>query len=79
MDNDAIFLRLKRIEGQIKGISKMYQQKRDCSEIIQQLNAVRSALREVITLFLRGEICAGCRPKDTNKTAKMINDLLKFS
>ena len=40
----AILARLKRIEGQIRGIQAMVDEDRDCGEILQQLSAVRSAV-----------------------------------
>ena len=36
--------RLKRIEGQTRGVQTMLQDNRDCQEIVQQLTAIRSAL-----------------------------------
>jgi CsoR family transcriptional regulator, copper-sensing transcriptional repressor len=40
----AILARLKRIEGQIRGIQSMVESDRDCTEVLQQLTAVRSAV-----------------------------------
>lgn len=39
--------RLKRIEGQIRGIHKMIDEDRPCEDIITQLMAARSALDKV--------------------------------
>lgn len=39
--------RLSRIEGQVKGLQKMIQEKRSCDEILIQISAVRSALSSV--------------------------------
>jgi DNA-binding FrmR family transcriptional regulator len=36
--------RLKRAEGQLRGILKMIEEERECREIITQLSAVRSAI-----------------------------------
>ena len=36
--------RLRRIEGQVRGIEAMLDTQRDCKEIVQQLTAVHSAL-----------------------------------
>ncbi|KIL49241.1 metal-sensitive transcriptional regulator [Jeotgalibacillus soli] len=36
--------RLKRIEGQIKGILSMMEQGKDCREIVNQLSAARNAI-----------------------------------
>jgi DNA-binding FrmR family transcriptional regulator len=34
--------RLKRIEGQVRGVQRMLDEDRDCHEIVQQLAAIRS-------------------------------------
>lgn len=39
--------RLSRIEGQVRGLQKMIDTKRDCLEIIHQISAVINALRRV--------------------------------
>ncbi len=39
--------RLSRIEGQVRGLKKMIEDERDCSEIINQLSAARKALDKV--------------------------------
>jgi DNA-binding FrmR family transcriptional regulator len=68
-EQDGILRRLRRIEGQIKGLQRMLHEQRDCAEIIQQLAAARAALDHVaIGLLTAGlEHCldssaAGTRP-----------------
>ncbi|MFQ6117708.1 MAG: metal-sensitive transcriptional regulator [Candidatus Bipolaricaulia bacterium] len=48
----AIKDRLRRIEGQVRGIQRMLQE-RDCSEVIVQIAAARSALNRVALLILQ--------------------------
>lgn len=43
----AAGLRLRRIEGQIKGLQRMLGEDRDCTEIAQQISAARAALERV--------------------------------
>lgn len=77
---DAVEARLKRIEGQIKGIRKMYKAGRDCMEIAQQIAAVRSALAGVGKKLLSGEAIRCARSqKETEKFAKMIKQLFALS
>lgn len=45
--------RLRRIEGQVRGVQGMLDEERDCHEIMQQLSAVRSALQSVSRVFLQ--------------------------
>ncbi len=48
-----INLRLKKIEGQIKGIQKMVEQERDCVDVMTQLAAAKAGLESVAGLVLR--------------------------
>ena len=45
--------RLRRIEGQVRGVQKMITDERECREIIQQLTAVRSAVHNARLQFMR--------------------------
>lgn len=44
--------RLKRSEGQLRGIQKMMEEDRDCVDIITQLTAVRSSVDRIIELMI---------------------------
>lgn len=46
-DNSKELPRLRKIEGQVKGIQKMIDNKRYCVDILQQLTAVKSAIASV--------------------------------
>jgi DNA-binding FrmR family transcriptional regulator len=45
--------RLRRIEGQVRGVQKMLDEDRDCHEIIQQLSAIRSAVQGASLMFMK--------------------------
>ncbi|MBJ3776790.1 metal-sensitive transcriptional regulator [Acuticoccus mangrovi] len=45
--------RLKRIEGQVRGIQKMLEEDRYCVDVLTQTMAVRSALRGVERIILQ--------------------------
>lgn len=44
---DELQERLARIEGQVKGISRMIEDERYCIDVLTQINAVRAALDKV--------------------------------
>ncbi|MEL7591073.1 MAG: metal-sensitive transcriptional regulator [Anaerolineaceae bacterium] len=44
--------RINRLEGQLRGISRMIDEERECDEVLQQLSAARSALQGTIEVFL---------------------------
>ena len=43
----AIGTRLRRIEGQVRGLQKMIEEERYCSDVLMQLSSVQEALRGV--------------------------------
>jgi DNA-binding FrmR family transcriptional regulator len=51
-EREGIISRLRRIEGQIKGLQRMLREQRDCTEITQQLAAARAALDGVAVSLL---------------------------
>lgn len=53
--------RLRRIEGQVRGLQQMIEHKRDCLDVAHQINAVIAALRRVEGDMLRDHLtaCAG--------------------
>jgi DNA-binding FrmR family transcriptional regulator len=48
--------RLGRIEGQVRGLSKMVDEDRYCIDIVTQISAVRAALRRVEEEVLRDHV-----------------------
>ncbi|MBT9253094.1 MAG: metal-sensitive transcriptional regulator [Brockia lithotrophica] len=51
--------RLKRVEGQIRGVLRMMEERRSCAEVIYQLSAARTALDRAI-LYLIGNYMEQC-------------------
>jgi DNA-binding FrmR family transcriptional regulator len=48
--------RLSRIEGQVRGLSKMVEEDRYCIDVVTQIAAVRAALRRVEEEVLRDHV-----------------------
>ena len=55
-DKRAILARLKRIEGQTRGIHRMIEDDRYCIDIVTQIAAVRAALRKAEEEILREHV-----------------------
>lgn len=51
-DNKKYINRLKRSEGQLRGIIKMMENERSCSDVVTQLSAVRASIDKLITLIV---------------------------
>jgi DNA-binding FrmR family transcriptional regulator len=52
----ACLKRLKRIEGQVRGLARMMEDDRYCIDVVTQIAAVRAALRRVEEEVLRDHI-----------------------
>ena len=73
--------RLRRIEGQVRGLSRMVEKDRYCIDIVTQISAVRAALRRAEEEILRdhvahcveGAIASGDRTDQRKKIAELMN------
>ena len=53
LQKDATIRRLNRIEGQVRGISRMIEEERYCIDVLQQMLAIKSALAKVEDAILK--------------------------
>ncbi len=84
MDTDAINKRLKKIEGQVRGIQKMVNDDKPCEDILIQIGAIKSALHKTGQLILEGHMhhCVIDAIKEGNEDEtieKLISALNQFS
>jgi DNA-binding FrmR family transcriptional regulator len=68
--------RLNRIEGQVKGISRMVEEERYCIDIINQISAAKSALEKVGVIILKGHLKT-CVKEAMKKSGKKETYLLE--
>lgn len=68
-DKKKLMNRLSRTEGQIRGITKMIEENRDCREIVIQLAAVRAGVDRVINLIVTENLMS-CVMNDTDEIDK---------
>lgn len=72
--------RLRRIEGQVRGVQKMLDEDRDCHEIVQQLAAIRSAVQGASLIFMR-EYASDClmnAAPDKTSRKELVDDLINL-
>jgi DNA-binding FrmR family transcriptional regulator len=74
--NDQIKNRVKRIEGQLRGILKMMEEDKDCKEVITQLSAARTAIDRTIGVVVSSNLVE-CVQKTSNKGEKSMEELVK--
>jgi DNA-binding FrmR family transcriptional regulator len=78
--------RLKRVEGQVRGIVRMVEDDRYCIDVLTQLQAVRAALAKVETEILKGHlghciegaIISGDKDEQRRKASELV-ELLERS
>lgn len=64
--DEAVLLRLRKIEGQIKGLQRMISESRSCDEVLTQVLAARAALDKVAFEVLSAHIedCLATQPPE---------------
>jgi DNA-binding FrmR family transcriptional regulator len=70
--------RLRRIEGQVRGLQKMVEEDRYCADIMTQISSVHEALRAVGRELMRNHLkhCATSAIKSTEEDAEAMYDEL---
>lgn len=79
-DRTHLINRLKRVEGQVRGVSKMIEEDRYCLDVLTQLRAARAALARVETNLLKDHlnhciehaIVSGSASEQRKKAAELI-------
>jgi len=85
VDHSGQLPRLRRIEGQVRGLQQMIRDQRYCIDVINQMEAITAALRRVqsdmvrdhITAVSRTAIRGGLSQADCKNMAEEIAQLVK--
>lgn len=75
-DKQAIGNRLKRIEGQVRGVQQMVADERYCIDILHQIQAIKSALAKVESQVLKDH--AACCVADAIASGDAAEQREKF-
>jgi DNA-binding FrmR family transcriptional regulator len=76
ISQDILLKRLRRIEGQVRGVQKMIVGGRDCESLVTQLAAIRSAVESVGALVLNNYMKL-CFRKDIESESASIDSLAR--
>lgn len=79
--------RLRRIEGQVRGIQKMIEEEKYCADILTQVSAVRAAITKVGSIILekysmtciQDAVSFEDKEKAISELAKTMQSFMKFS
>ena len=64
--------RINRIIGQLRGIEKMLDNKRECSDVLQQISAVKKAIDGLAEEIVTSDICKLMPNEDAGKIGRMV-------
>ncbi len=84
MDVEAVNKRLRKIEGQVRGVQKMVEADKACEDILIQIGAIKSALHKTGQIILEGHMhhCVADAIKhgeEEQAIEKLISALNQFS
>jgi DNA-binding FrmR family transcriptional regulator len=78
----AVLTRLRRIEGQVRGLQKMVEDERYCADVLTQVSSVQEALRGVSRSLLQNHLrhCAAeaIRSGEPERSEAMYDELLEL-
>jgi len=81
-DQSALLNRLKRVEGQVRGVSRMVEEDRYCIEILHQLQAVKAALGRAEDEILKSHaaccVAEAIASGDTDEQAEKFGELVEL-
>lgn len=79
---DDLLLRLRRAEGQVRGVQKMVQEQRYCPDVLVQLSAVHESLRAVERILMKNHlqhcVTEALRSRDQQKAQRTYNELTEL-
>lgn len=80
-EKQRIMARLRRVEGQIRGIQRMVREDRECEDIVTQLMAARAALDRAGLLIMSHHIkeCLQGPPQDAQELERIVSFFLELA
>ena len=70
--------RIKRVEGQLRGVLRMIEEEKDCRDVITQLSAVRSAIDKSIGLIVSENLVRCVINDDEEDKQKLIQEAVSL-
>ena len=77
---DEVLMRLRRIEGQVRGVQRMVDEERSCRDIVHQLSAVKAAIASLNSVVVEcyARDCLGDAEASRDETvAELLDVVLK--
>lgn len=70
--------RLKRSEGQIRGVLKMMEEEKDCKDIVTQLSAIRTSIDRAIGLIVAENLAQCLREESDEENSESIQEAINL-
>lgn len=76
--SDEIKNRLKRMEGQVRGILRMMEEEKHCKDVVSQLSAVRNAADKAIATIVAANLekCILEEQANGRETSKVVQEAI---
>ncbi|MCM3598590.1 MULTISPECIES: metal-sensitive transcriptional regulator [Bacillaceae] len=78
--NDQMKNRVKRIEGQLRGILRMMEEEKDCKDVITQLSATRTAIDRTIGVVVSSNLveCVRAANEEGENTEELVKEAVNL-
>ncbi|RLT42718.1 MAG: metal-sensitive transcriptional regulator [Chloroflexi bacterium] len=76
--NEQLIARLRRIEGQVRGIARMLDDQRACEEVVTQLMAVRSSIDTVGAVVLDSHLTGCVSGRNADEQVEALRDAMRL-
>jgi DNA-binding FrmR family transcriptional regulator len=79
---NGLLVRLRRVEGQVRGVQKMVEEERYCPDVLTQMSAIHESLRAVERILMKNHLqhCAteALRSEDPRKAQRTYDELTEL-
>ncbi|HCW73796.1 MAG TPA: hypothetical protein DHM90_08365 [Clostridiaceae bacterium] len=77
-DRKVYMNRLSRVEGQIRGISRMIEEDRGCQDVVTQLSAVKAGIDKIITMMVTENLMSCVANENADDQRDKVEAALKL-
>jgi CsoR family transcriptional regulator, copper-sensing transcriptional repressor len=78
----SVLLRLRRVEGQVRGVQKMVEEERYCPDVLTQMSAIHQSLRAVERILMKNHLqhCTtqALRSGDAKKAERTYDEITEL-
>lgn len=78
--DESVKKRLRRVEGQVRGVLKMMEEEKNCKDVVSQLSAVRNAVDKAIAYIVAVNLeqCILEEKEKGQDTSKLVQEAVQL-